>query len=44
MDGENHVEIGKLIKEARKVINLTQDDLADLSVISVDTVRRIEAG
>lgn len=36
--------IGKQIKERRKVLRITQSDLAELSGISINTLYKIERG
>lgn len=36
--------IGKQIKERRKVLQITQSDLAELSDISINTLYKIERG
>lgn len=36
--------IGKQIKERRKVLQITQSDLAELSGISINTLYKIERG
>jgi transcriptional regulator with XRE-family HTH domain len=37
-------EVGKMIKERRKALKITQPDLADLAKISVNTLYKIERG
>lgn len=37
-------KIGNLIKERRKVLHITQQELADLAGISVNTVVAVERG
>lgn len=37
-------EIGKLIRERRKVLRVTQPDLAELAGISINTLYKIERG
>lgn len=36
--------IGKQIKERRKILRITQSDLAELSGISINTLYKIERG
>lgn len=38
----SQTDIGHLIKERRKILNITQEDLADISEISIRTLRDIE--
>lgn len=40
----NTKEIGKIVKERRKFLKITQEDLADISGISERTLRDIEKG
>jgi len=37
-------EIGKQIKERRKVLRITQPDLAEMAGISINTLYKIERG
>ena len=37
-------EIGKKIKERRKVLRITQPDLAEMAGISINTLYKIERG
>ena len=37
-------EIGKQIKERRKVLRITQPDLAEMAEISINTLYKIERG
>lgn len=46
---QNHIimtskEIGKQIKERRKVLRITQPDLAEMAGISINTLYKIERG
>lgn len=38
------MELGKIIKERRKELLLTQTDLAEMSQVSVATIKNIETG
>ena len=42
--GDNINEISKLIKRRRKILNITQEDLAEISKIGLPTIKRIESG
>ena len=46
---QNHIimtasELGKQIKERRKVLRITQPDLAEMADISINTLYKIERG
>lgn len=38
------IKIGQIIKERRKSLNVTQNDLAEISGISVRSLKEIETG
>ena len=40
----NVLEIGKMLVERRKVLRITQQELADLAGVSVHTISNLESG
>lgn len=44
LDPDRHADIAPLVRERRRALRLTQDDLADLAGCSPRFVRALEAG
>lgn len=39
-----HMDIGNIIKQRRTVLNITQEDLSDMSGVGLRTIIKVETG